>query len=145
MTFELEEVCKDNLLYYGKYEMVFEMELNKYQSRIYPSENAEKLRWYHIKSDGQYIGAIWLEKKAGDAAAVLGIFIVDRDFRNHGIGKSVIQQIIINDLHYMGTDMVILRVRAENQRAIACYKQVGFREKDRYRKGRLDVVEMMYR
>lgn len=142
--FELEQVCNENLSHYNEYEKVFENDLTQYQSRIYPSENAEVLRWYHIKAGQKYIGAIWLEKNAGEDFAVLGIFIADDFHRNKGIGKTAIEQIIKTDLQYMHTNKILLRVREENERAIKCYKSVGFMENRRYRKENLDVIEMIY-
>ena len=140
----LEQVCNENLLYYNEYEKVFETDLKQYQSRIHPSENAGILRWYHIKADEKYIGAIWLEKNVDDDFAVLGVFIADKIYRNKGIGKSAIEQIIKNDFQYMNTNKILLRVREENERAIRCYKSVGFKENRRYRKDNLNVIEMIY-
>ena len=142
--FELEQVCNKNLSHYSEYEKVFETDLKQYQSRIYPSENTEVLRWHHIKQDDKYIGAVWLEKYADDNFAVLGIFIADEFYRNKGIGKAAIQQIIKNDLQYMYTNNILLRVREENERAIRCYKSVGFKENRRFRKNDLNVIEMIY-
>lgn len=140
----LESVCNENLLCYKQYEKAFETDLKQYQSRIYPLENAEHLRWYHIKTNEKYIGAIWLEKNTGDDFAVLGIFIANELYRNKGIGKAAIEQIIKTDLQYMGTNKILLRVRAENERAIRCYKSVGFKENRRYEKDRLNVIEMIF-
>ena len=142
--FELEQVCNENLSHYNDYEKAYETDLKQYQSRIYPSENAEVLRWYHIKTDKNYIGAIWLEKNAGDDFAVLGIFIADELYRNKGIGKAAIEQIIKTNLQYMHTNKIFLRVREENERAIKCYKSVGFKENRRFRKNDLNVIEMIY-
>ncbi len=142
--FELEQVCNENLSYYNEYEKVFETDLTQYQSRIYPSEKAEVLRWYHIKADRKYIGAIWLEKNVGEDFAVLGIFIADVLYRNKGIGKSAIEQIIKTDLQDMHINKILLRVREENERAIRCYKSVEFKEKRKYRKDNLNVIEMIY-
>lgn len=142
--FELEQVCNENLSYYNEYEKVFETDLKQYQSRIYPSENAAVLCWYHIKTDKKYIGAIWLEKDANDDFAVLGVFIADVLCRNKGIGKAAIEQIIKTDLQYMYTNKILLRVREKNERAIRCYKSVGFKENRRYRKNDLNVIEMIY-
>ncbi len=142
--FELEPICNENLSHYSKYEKAFETDLKKYQSRIYPSENAETLRWYHIKADGRYIGAIWLENNMGEDFSVLGIFIADEFYRNKGVGKAAIKQIIKTDLQYMHTNKILLRVRKENERAIRCYKSVGFKENRRYRKDTLSVIEMIY-
>lgn len=142
--FELEQVCNENMSYYSEYEKAFETDLKQYQSRIFPSESAEILRWYHIKADGKYIGAIWLEKNSDEDFAVLGIFIADKLYRNKGIGKAAIEQIIKTDLQHMHTNKILLRVREENERAIRCYKSVGFKESRRYRKGNLNVIEMIY-
>ena len=142
--FELEQVCNENMSYYSEYEKAFETDLKQYQSRIYPSENAEVFRWYHIKADTKYIGAIWLEKNTDEAFAVLGIFIADELYRNKGIGKAAIEQIIKTDLQYMNTNKILLRVREENERAIRCYKSVGFKENRRFRKIDLNVIEMIY-
>ena len=142
--FELEQVCNENLVHYNEYEKTYETDLKQYQSRIYPSENAEDLLWYHIKADEKYIGAIWLEKNANDDFAVLGVFIADELYRNKGIGKSAVEQIVKNDFQYMNTNKILLRVREENERAIRCYKSVGFKENRRYRKNNLNVIEMIY-
>lgn len=142
--FELEQVCNENLSYYSGYEEAFETDLKQYQSRIYPIKNAQYLRWYHIKVEDKYIGAIWLEKAPSDDFAVLGIFIADKEFRNKGIGTKAIDKVIKNDLPYMHTNKILLRVRAENERAIKCYKKSGFIESRRYEKDGLNVVGMMY-
>lgn len=142
--FELEQICNENMSHYSEYEKAFETDLKQYQSRIYPSESVEVLRWYHIKTDNKYIGATWLEKDANDDFAVLGVFIADELYRNNGIGKAAIEQIIKTDLQYMHTNKILLRVREENERAIRCYKSVGFKENRRYEKGNLNVIEMIY-
>lgn len=142
--FELEQVCNENISYYRGYEDSFDTDLKQYQSRIYPTKDAQYLCWYHIKVEDKYIGAIWLEKVLTDDFAVLGIFIADKDFRNEGIGTKAIEQIIKNDLPYMHTNKILLRVRAENERAIKCYSKVGFLEHQRYVKNGLNVIEMIY-
>ena len=142
--FELEQICNENMSHYSEYEKAFETDLKQYQSRIYPSESVEVLRWYHMKSDEKYIGAIWLEKNTCEDFAVLGVLIADVLCRNKGIGKAAIEQIIKTDLQHMHTNKLLLRVREENERAIRCYKSVGFKENRRYRKDNLNVVEMIY-
>lgn len=116
--FVLEQVSNENLSYYSGYEEDFDSDLKQYQSRIHPTNDAQILRWYHIKTDDKYIGAIWLEKVLTDDFAVLGIFIVDKDFRNKGIGTKAIDKVIKKDLPYMHTNKILLRVGEENERAI---------------------------
>jgi len=142
--FELEQVCDENLSYYSGYEEAYETDLKQYQSRIYPIKETQCLRWYHIKTDDKYIGAIWLEKAPSDDFAVLGLFIADEEFRNKGIGIKSIDKVIKKDLPYMHTNKILLRVRAENERAVKCYNKVGFTETRRYEKDGLNVIEMMY-
>ena len=142
--FELEQVCNENLSYYSGYEEAFDTDLKQYQSRIYPTKDAQYLRWYHIKVNNKYIGSIWLEKSSNDEFAVLGVFIADKDFRSKGIGTQAIRKIIKNDLPYMHTNKILLRVRAENERAIKCYNKVGFTENRKYEKNGFNVVEMIY-
>jgi len=45
----------------------------------------------------------------------------------------------------MHTNKILLRVREENERAIRCYKSVGFKENRKYEKGNLNVIEMIYK
>lgn len=142
--FELEQVSRKNILIYDEYKKAYTEDLQQYQSRIYPSENSEILRWYHIRIKEEYVGAIWLEKNSCDDFAILGIFITNEIYRNNGIGKTAIKQIIKNDLQHMQTNKVLLRVREKNNRAIRCYKSVGFIEKQRYEKENLDIIEMIY-
>ena len=142
--FELEQVCNENISYYSVYKEAFDTDLKQYQSRIYPIKETQYLRWYHIKTDDKYIGAIWLEKAPSDDFAVLGLFIADEEFRNKGIGTKSIDKVIKKDLPYMHTNKILLRVRAENERAVKCYNKVGFTETRRYEKDGLNVIEMMY-
>ena len=58
--FEFEQVCNENISYYSGYEDSFDTDLKQYQSRIYPLKETQYLRWYHIKTDDKYIGAICL-------------------------------------------------------------------------------------
>lgn len=141
---ELEPICEVNKHYYSQYEKNFESDLVNYQSRIYPSECAEHLRWYHIKVDNRYIGAIWLEKNTDVDFAVLGIFISDKEYRNRGIGQTSIKQILKKDISFMETNRVVLHVREENARAISCYKSVGFNEVRKYKKDKTNAIEMEY-
>lgn len=142
--FTLEQVNSDNYSYYTEYDKAFEKELKNYQSRIYPSKDASVLSWYHIKVRRKYIGAIWLEKSDKEKFAVLGIFISDKKYRNKGIGKKAIKQLIISDLQYFGTKKILLNVREDNERAIRCYKKVGFVESKRSEKDNFNVIEMIY-
>ena len=140
---KLEKVCNENLSYYFEYEKAYDNDLKNYQSRIYPSSDAQYLHWYHIKADGKYIGAIWLEKASTEDFSVLGLFIADENYRNKGIGPEAITH-IMRDLPCMHTNKILLRVRQDNERAIRCYKKVGFEEYRQYVKNDFNVLEMIY-
>lgn len=142
--FTLEQIDNENYSHYSEYDKAFEKELYQFQSRIYPSKDSAVVCWYHIKVRRKYIGAIWLEKSLKDEFAVLGIFISEKRYRNKGIGKKAIKQIIINDLKYLGTKKIILRVRENNERAIRCYKKVGFVESRKFQKNEYEIIEMVY-
>lgn len=142
--FTLEQINNDNFSHYAEYDKAFEKELNNYQSRIYPSKGAVILSWYHIRVGRKYVGSIWLEKSEKENFAVLGIFISEKRYRNKGIGRKAIKQIIINDLQYFGTKKILLNVREDNERAIRCYKKVGFVESKRFEKNNQNVIEMIY-
>ena len=142
--FSLEEVNNDNYSFYSEYDKKFEAELNEYLSRIYPSKSSEIVAWYHIKVRRKYIGALWLERSSKDDFAKLGIFISEKKYRDKGIGRKAIEKIILSDLQYFGTKKIILNVRENNERAIRCYKKVGFVESKRFKKDDYNVIEMIY-
>ncbi|MBQ8228563.1 MAG: GNAT family N-acetyltransferase [Clostridia bacterium] len=142
---ELEKVSKENISAYRRYEEAFQDDLKSYQSRIYPNKSCDILHWYHIKTNNDCIGSIWLEQNTNEDFAVLGIFIADRKYRNKGIGSQAIEKIKEICLPFMLVDKILLRVRAENIRAIACYKKCGFIEDKRYSKHNgIKVIEMVY-
>ena len=86
----------------------------------------------YIEENGRYIGSIWLEGK--DIHLVrLGIFIADPAYRDKGIGKMAIQQMIAM-AEIDGIHVIALNVRVENVRAGKVYTACGFRIKKRFKK-----------
>lgn len=144
MAIELEKVCNENYSFYTEYEKAYDDNIKKYQSRIYPIKESELLHWYHIKVDGKYIGAIWLEKEFSKDHFVLGIFIAYESYRNKGYGSEAIKKILTNISRHTPIKRVLLHVRAENERAIRCYNKIGFAESSRYYKNGLSIIEMTY-
>lgn len=139
---DLERITKDNIFLYSSYEKT---DVIKYQSRIYPDENADAKLWYYIKYDDLYIGSVWVEKAKEKDFAVLGIFIADDSYRNKGIGLEAIKM-ILGLANTLDVERVLLRVREDNKRALKCYQKAGFIEVDRYVKDNgVRAVEMMYR
>ena len=123
-------VDKENRDFYQNFENSEDLSL--YMSRIYPDYESSYLRWMYIEEDQRYVGSIWLEGK--DIHLVkLGIFIAEPAYRDKGIGKQAIQQ-MITIAESDGIHMIALNVRAENVRARKVYTACGFKIKKRFRK-----------
>ena len=101
-------------------------------SRIYPDLEASYLKWMYIEEDGNYIGSVWLEGQ-NIHQAKLGIFIADPAYRDKGIGKYAIQQ-MISLAKSDGIDIITLNVRVGNLRARKVYAACGFKEEKRFKK-----------
>ena len=84
-------------------------------------------RWDFILVDGLKIGTIWLERSAiGAPVADLGILIAEPKYRGRGIGTEVIGKVERSAKEVWGTNLIRLRVRASNAKAIACYGRLGY-------------------
>ena len=68
-----------------------------------------------------------------DRCAELGIFIGDEEHRNKGIGAETLRLLLDYGFNYLNLNNIHLGVMAFNERAIACYKKVGFKEYGRRR------------
>ena len=86
----------------------------------------------YIEENQNYIGSIWLEGNDTHLAK-LGIFIADPAYRDKGIGKLAIQQ-MITMAESDGIHVITLNVRAENVRARKVYTACGFKIKERFKK-----------
>lgn len=132
-------IDEENRVFYQKFEK--EGNLTSYMSRIYPNNESSYLKWMYIEEDEHYIGSIWLEGK--DIYWIkLGIFIAEPLYRNKGLGKKAIQQMLAiakSD----GIRIVTLNVRLENERAIKVYTDCVFKIKARFKKENgIDVFSM---
>ena len=123
-------VNNKNIAFYKQFENSEDIKL--YMSRIYPNQESSYLKWMYIEEDRRYIGSIWLEGKDNHLVK-LGIFIADPVYRDKGIGKLSIQQMIAM-AESDGIHMIILNVRAENERAVKAYTACGFKIKKRFKK-----------
>lgn len=65
--------------------------------------------------------------------ATLGIFIGDEKYRNKGLGKEAINLLIGYGFNTLNLNNIMLTVFSFNERAIKCYKKVGFKEFGRRR------------
>lgn len=79
--------------------------------------------------DDQLIGNISLLKiNEIDRNAELGIFIGDEKNRNKGYGKEAIKLLLDYGFNQINLHNIILKAFSFNERAIATYKKVGFKE-----------------
>jgi len=63
----------------------------------------------------------------------VGIFIGEEKNRNNGYGTEALRLLLDYGFNYLNLNNIMLQVKSFNERAIACYKKVGFREIGRRR------------
>ena len=132
-------IDKDNRDFYPKFEN--SKDLSLYMSRIYPDYESPYLKWMYIEEDQHYVGSIWLEGK-NIHLVKLGIFIAEPLYRDKGIGKQAIQQ-MITMAKSDGIHVITLNVRVENVRARKLYTICGFKIKKKFRKENgIDAISM---
>ena len=66
--------------------------------------------------------------------ATLGILIGEEENRGKGYGKEAVGLLVDYGFNYLNLNNIMLTVKSFNDRAIACYKKVGFKEFGRRRK-----------
>ncbi|BCN32144.1 GNAT family N-acetyltransferase [Anaeromicropila herbilytica] len=66
--------------------------------------------------------------------AEVGLFIGEEENRNKGYGTEVLDLLLDYGFHYLNLNNIMLKVFSFNERAISCYKKVGFKEIGRRRK-----------
>ena len=65
--------------------------------------------------------------------AEVGLFIGDEENRNKGYGEEVLNLLLDYSFNYLNLNNIMLKVFSFNERAINCYKKVGFNEIGRRR------------
>ena len=65
--------------------------------------------------------------------AEVGLFIGDENKRNNGYGAETLRLLLDFGFNYLNLNNIMLGVKSFNERAIACYKKVGFKEFGRRR------------
>lgn len=82
------------------------------------------IRW---KIQKREIGSVYLRDIDTEAGvAELGIFIGEEDCLEKGIGREAVELICAYGFEQLLLRKIILRVLADNKRAIASYRKVGF-------------------
>lgn len=104
-----------------------------YVSRARPyAEGADRhdpdrgLFWYVIADGGRDVGTVWIELPPGSGEAVLGVYLGEVSFFGRGIGTAAVELAVAEFRGAHPQLPVSLRVRPTNERAIACYRGVGF-------------------
>ncbi len=150
---ELIPVNSETIQCYRLFDRVYDDCLSGYTSRIYPHDyerheelvRQRQLYWRYIVYGDRYIGSVWIEKDApADTTASLGIFIYDDCYRSKGLGREVIRLALADACHNLAIKEVALRVRADNTRALRCYRQCGFVPTDTFTKENgIEVIQML--
>ena len=63
----------------------------------------------------------------------IGILIGDENNRSNGYGTAVLRLLLDYGFNYLNLNNIMLQVKSFNERAINCYKKVGFKEIGRRR------------
>lgn len=84
--------------------------------------------------DGVHIGNIGLHGiNWKDRHAELGITIGEKAYWGQGLGTDAVRTLLGLAFHQMNLHRVMLRVHADNARAIRCYEKAGLRREGTYR------------
>jgi len=82
--------------------------------------------WFVIRFSDQDVGTVWLESDVGSDQAILGILLGEESVLGLGIGQKAINLALEKARQLWRLRTVLLNVRENNTRAIACYKKCGF-------------------
>ena len=63
----------------------------------------------------------------------VGIFLGNEENRSRGLGAEALRLLLDYGFHYLNLNNIMLNVKSFNERAISCYKKVGFKEFGRRR------------
>ena len=86
------------------------------------------------KDSDQLIGNCSIVKiNPKDRCAEVGIFIGDEENRNKGYGTEALKMLLDYGFNYLNLNNIQLGAMSFNDRAISCYKKVGFKEYGRRR------------
>jgi len=106
--------------------------------RAFLEEAAKKTDNYQfaivLRDENRLLGSVGLmDVHNTNRTATLGIFIGEAADRGKGYGAEAIKLLLDYGFRWLGLRNIDLHVNCENERAIACYKKVGFREYGRRR------------
>ncbi len=84
------------------------------------------LFWYVIAHGGREVGTVWIELPQGAGEAILGVYLGEASFFGRGIGTAAVELAVAEFRAAHPQFPVSLHVRRANERAIACYRGIGF-------------------
>jgi RimJ/RimL family protein N-acetyltransferase len=84
------------------------------------------LFWYVIVDCARDVGTVWVELPPGSDEPVLGVYLGEASLFGRGIGTAAVRLAVAEFRGVHPQLSVSLRVRRTNERAIACYRGIGF-------------------
>lgn len=111
-------------------EVFMALEQSVKNPKTYPSSSTQedaldeltKSKVYFIKKNGQVVGNIGYEMKAGDNAEITGL-MVDPRYQNQGIGREALTA-VLDELKRI--NRIELVTHPENENALSLYQSLGF-------------------
>lgn len=87
---------------------------------------ASGLFWNVVIADGREVGTVWIERLGGQCEARLGVFLGNTAHFGRGIGQTALRLAITEFRRAHPGESISLHVRDSNERAVRCYRAVGF-------------------
>ena len=108
--------------------------LAAFEKNFDKSLEGEERDWFVIEADGRVIGRIGLvQSNRRNGSAEFGIEIYDPDYVGKGYGRDAIAVLLDWAFRIENFRRIWLKTSAANERAIRCYRAVGFVEEGRLR------------
>ena len=96
--------------------------------------HARTAHHFMIEADDALVGSVFLHAiDAADRRATVAVGLLDDALLGRGIGTAALRLILGYGFDTLGLHRIALRVLADNARAIACYRNLGFVEEGRLR------------